>query len=182
MIIYLDMKIKQISIIAVLIFAVVSVYILNSFGNSSKRDSDRVISFNNDVESAILGIEGDLPTTSEPIVELRTETLIQGEENAEAAETGQRVTVNYRGWLANNGTVFDDSLDSSSGISFNLQTGSVIQGWVDGVPGMRVGEVRRIFIPSNLAYGEQGTESIPPNSDLIFDVELLEIANSQAPQ
>lgn len=98
------------------------------------------------------------------------------------AEIGHKVTVNYTGWffkpLARNqrGRKFDSSLDAGrTPLDFQLGAGQVIKGWEQGVAGMKVGGKRTLIIPSHLAYGKRGAPggSIPPDTDLIFDVELL---------
>ena len=86
------------------------------------------------------------------------------------------VTVNYKGTLTSDGTVFEDSFRVGRPLDFTLGSGGVIAGWEKGIPGMCVGEIRRIFIPSQFAYGEAGQAGkIPPNAHLTFDVELLKI-------
>jgi FKBP-type peptidyl-prolyl cis-trans isomerase FkpA len=88
-----------------------------------------------------------------------------------------RITVAYTGWLYDasrpdgKGTQFD----SSASFPFQLGTNSVIRGWEQGVPGMRVGGQRRLVIPSDLAYGSAGRGSIPPNAALVFDITLNSI-------
>jgi len=87
------------------------------------------------------------------------------------AQAHQTVKVHYTGWLTN-GTKFDSSVDRGQPISFSLD--QVIKGWGEGVPGMKVGGKRQLRIPSPLAYGMEGHPPvIPPNSTLIFDIELL---------
>ena len=85
----------------------------------------------------------------------------------------------YSGWLNKNNQKdkeFDSSLKRNYPFNFSLGAGNVIKGWDEGVEGMQVGETRRLFIPANLAYGQQEIgDKIPANSDLIFDVELLAI-------
>jgi FKBP-type peptidyl-prolyl cis-trans isomerase len=91
------------------------------------------------------------------------------------AVAGKTVTVNYVGTLTD-GTKFDSSYDRSQPFSFSLGQGEVIKGWDMGVEGMRVGGRRKLTIPSDLAYGEQGAGAIiPPGATLIFEVELLSV-------
>ena len=80
------------------------------------------------------------------------------------------VTVHYNGWL-DDGTIFDSSVQRGTPIDFPLD--GVIAGWTEGIPGMKVGSVRRLIIPPELAYGDSGTGGIPPGSTLTFDVELV---------
>ena len=89
------------------------------------------------------------------------------------AVKGKRVTVHYVGTLTD-GTKFDSSRDRGKGFSFNLGAGEVIRGWDEGVAGMKVGGLRRLTIPSNLAYGDRGFPPvIPARATLVFEVELL---------
>lgn len=88
---------------------------------------------------------------------------------------GQIVTVHYTGWLTDS-TKFDSSRDRGKPFTYQFGVGQVIQGWDDGVATMRVGGISRFIIPPELGYGRQGVgESIPPNSTLVFEVELLGI-------
>lgn len=98
---------------------------------------------------------------------------------AASAETRKCVYVHYTGWLAS-GKQFDTSRQPATGglpgapIAFPLGIRWVIEGWDVGIEGMRVGGQRRLFIPSRLGYGARGAPpAIPPNSDLVFDVELM---------
>ena len=93
-------------------------------------------------------------------------------------EEGQIVIVHYTGWLED-GTKFDSSVDRGQPFTFPLGTGSVIAGWDEGVATMKVGGQRQLLIPSDLAYGDGGSGSIPPGATLIFDVELIDIAPAQ---
>ncbi len=89
------------------------------------------------------------------------------------AKAGDSVKVNYTGWLPN-GTKFDSSAGQDP-IEFKLGAGHVIKGWDQGIAGMRVGGKRQLHIPAALGYGERGFgRTIPPNSELIFDVELVD--------
>ncbi|HYH74801.1 MAG TPA: FKBP-type peptidyl-prolyl cis-trans isomerase [Candidatus Saccharimonadales bacterium] len=84
------------------------------------------------------------------------------------------VTVDYTGALAKDGTVFESSLDSGQKATFPLS--GVIAGWTEGMPGMKVGGVRRLVIPAEKAYGAQSpSAAIPANSDLVFDITLHSI-------
>ena len=95
------------------------------------------------------------------------------------AVKGMTVEVHYTGWLNDNdgkGNKFDSSLDRSQTFSFPLGAGRVIKGWDEGVAGMKVGGMRTLYIPAKLGYGSRGAgRAIPPNADLIFDVELLAV-------
>ena len=92
------------------------------------------------------------------------------------AEVGKTVSVNYTG-MFEDGKVFDTSLQPGRGpFEFSLGAGQVIKGWDEGVDGMRVGGKRKLTIPPHLAYGERGAGGvIPPNSTLVFEVELLAV-------
>lgn len=90
-------------------------------------------------------------------------------------QRGQTVVVHYTGWLAD-GRKFDSSRDRKEPFSFTLGIGQVIKGWDEGIAGMRAGGRRRLKVPARLGYGARGAgRTIPPNADLIFDVELLEV-------
>lgn len=90
------------------------------------------------------------------------------------AVAGKTVTVNYVGTLEN-GTVFDASANHGQPFTFTLGAGKVIQGWDEGIVGMKVGGKRHLVIPPDKGYGPQAIGSIPANSTLIFDVELLSV-------
>ena len=91
------------------------------------------------------------------------------------AKPGDKVQVHYTGWLKN-GTKFDSSKDRGQPFSFPLGLGRVINGWDEGVAGMKEGGKRKLVIPSDLAYGDEGRPPvIPPKSELTFEVELLKV-------
>jgi FKBP-type peptidyl-prolyl cis-trans isomerase len=97
------------------------------------------------------------------------------------ATSGQRVSVHYTGWLydetatSHKGKRFDSSLDRGKPFKFILGVGRVIQGWDQGVQGMKVGGKRTLTIPAEMGYGARGAGTIPPNAPLIFDVQLMSV-------
>lgn len=100
--------------------------------------------------------------------------------DGDEAVKGKTVAVHYTGWLdkgkGEKGTKFDSSVDRGRLFEFLLGAGMVIKGWDEGVAGMKVGGKRTLFIPSSLGYGARGAGGvIPPNADLIFDVELHKV-------
>lgn len=101
------------------------------------------------------------------------------EGDGEVVKKGATVTAHYTGALAKDGTIFQSSHDMGKPIEFPLD--SVIKGWTDGVPGMKVGGKRRLLIPYAQAYGESGQPSggIPAKADLVFDIELTAVKNPQ---
>ncbi len=104
---------------------------------------------------------------------LQIEELREG--TGAEARAGHTVTVHYVGTLTN-GKKFDSSRDRGKGFTFRLGAGDVIAGWDRGVAGMKVGQLRKLTIAPELAYGEGGFgDVIPPNSTLVFEVELLEV-------
>jgi len=91
------------------------------------------------------------------------------------AQSGQHVKVDYTGWLTN-GKKFDSSVGTGKPFDFLLGGGQVIKGWDEGVAGMKVGGKRQLRIPADLAYGQKGYPGvIPPNSTLVFDVQLVDV-------
>jgi peptidylprolyl isomerase len=86
-------------------------------------------------------------------------------------QAGQTVTVDYTGWLTN-GTKFDSSVDRGTLLEIPIGVGQVIKGWDEGLMSMKVGGKRKLIIPPQLGYGPQGSGPIPPNSTLVFEVEL----------
>lgn len=104
---------------------------------------------------------------------LQYEEVLVG--SGEKPQKGQQVSVHYKGTLKD-GTQFDNSYDRGAPIQFMVGVGQVIPGFDEGLETMAVGGKRRLHIPSALGYGERGAgNAIPPNADLIFDIELVAI-------
>jgi peptidylprolyl isomerase len=107
--------------------------------------------------------------------QLKVEDLIEGD--GAAAKTGDQVSVQYVGVLFANGKQFDASWDNDKKpFEFTLGSGQVIRGWDEGIVGMKVGGRRKLTVPPDMAYGEQGQPpSIPANATLVFEVDLKKI-------
>lgn len=118
-------------------------------------------------------LEGTKLDNFEPIQkvdELQVIDVVEGD--GEVAPEGATITAHYTGALCNDGAIFQSSHDFGKPITFGLD--QVIKGWTVGVPGMKVGGTRRLIIPSDMAYGSvRAAANIPPNSDLVFDIELV---------
>jgi FKBP-type peptidyl-prolyl cis-trans isomerase len=97
--------------------------------------------------------------------------------DGEEVKPGATITAHYTGALCADGTIFQSSHDFGRSITFGLD--QVIKGWTHGVPGMKVGGTRRLIIPAEMAYGAASpAPNIPANSDLVFDIELVEIVQN----
>jgi peptidylprolyl isomerase len=119
-------------------------------------------------------MQGYTPTST-PQTKLDEVDLVKG--TGETVAAGDTVTVDYIGALMKTGVIFDASADHGGAIKLSLS--QVIAGWSQGVPGMKVGGTRRLLIPSSLGYGTQGSgTTIPPNSDLVFDITVTKIDQS----
>ena len=122
----------------------------------------------NEAEPSPPEVEGETFTTAGGV---EVTIIDSGEEDP--AQPGDAVAVHYAGWLTADGTLFDSSLIRCEPFTFVIDRGDVIRGWDEGIVGMSPGDIRRLIIPADLAYGDQARDNIPPNSSLTFDVELL---------
>ena len=120
------------------------------------------------------------PAPANPVKALQSADLKQG--TGAALAGGQIAVVQYTGWLYetaardNKGRQFDSSRTGGQPFRFPVGTGSVIKGWDEGVVGMKVGGSRRLIIPADLAYGDNGANGvIPPGAALVFDIDLVAI-------
>jgi peptidylprolyl isomerase len=113
-----------------------------------------------------------VPLRKNKISELQIIDLIQGD--GDIVPEDATITAHYTGALCSDGTIFESSHDGNRPATFGLN--QVIEGWTVGVPGMRVGGTRRLIIPSDMAYGQRrASAQIAPNSDLVFDIELIAV-------
>lgn len=111
-------------------------------------------------------------STIENVTELQITDIVEGD--GPVVEPGATIEAHYTGALCKNGIIFQSSHDFGRPITFGLD--QVIAGWTQGVPGMKVGGMRRLIIPSEMAYGGSSpSKNIPANSDLVFDIELTSI-------
>jgi len=143
------------------VFAICIVVILLLFLGDSQKPLEKT-------EENIYGTEQEVMDFNE----LKIETTQEG--SGKEAQSGDEVSVHYTGTLRD-GTKFDSSYDRDEPYTFVLGIGQVIKGWDEGIVGMKIGEKRRLEIPSSLGYGESGSGMIPSNSGLVFETELVAI-------
>lgn len=167
---------KNIIIIAVILIVIIGGIILMAQnrpdgGNGQNQNSS---SSSSSQESSVSSVSSSLNNKVTYIKGMKIEVLKEG--TGIEAKAGDEVSVHYTGTLAN-GKKFDSSVDRGEPFAFTLGQNRVIQGWELGVLGMKVGEKRKLTIPPELGYGSRdvGDGLIPPNSTLIFEVELLGI-------
>lgn len=165
-------------------FALAGVFLLSSVALTGfviwqiKSENDKLTSQTTPETPAVNGgaklkgtkLEDFTPLTAQ-VSEIQSTDIIVG--TGDVVAPGASITVHYTGALASTGVIFESSKDSGKPASFPLS--GVIQGWQQGVPGMKVGGKRRLVIPASLAYGDQASATIPANSDLVFDIELISI-------
>jgi FKBP-type peptidyl-prolyl cis-trans isomerase len=120
-----------------------------------------------DIPPALPTAKGEVKTTASGV---KYETLKEG--HGAVVKAGQRVTVHYVGKL-DDGREFDSSRRRDKPAEFLIGIGKVIKGWDEAVPGMKIGEVRKLDVPAAAGYGALGNQAIPPNADLHFEIEMI---------
>jgi FKBP-type peptidyl-prolyl cis-trans isomerase len=164
---------KIMIVLGIIAFGAFALIFFGNFGAPKKLDEE-VGGIKTEQEEPQIGFE-EIEQIDEmmTVEKLQIEDIIIGE--GKEATTGAKITVNYAGTLTD-GTKFDSSFDRDEPFTFVFGVGQVIPGWDEGLVGMKVGGKRKLTIPSDMAYGEAGAgDVIPPNSTLIFEVELLEV-------
>jgi len=159
--------------ITILLIAVVGggYFLFSSLNQNSQKNVQDNLQAN--LQNSVQEQEQEINSVSYEIQGMKIETLKEG--SGEPSKTDDLVTVHYEGTLED-GTKFDSSVTRGVPFSFTLGENRVIQGWELGVLGMKVGEKRKLIIPSELGYGTAGAgDIIPPNATLVFEVELLKI-------
>jgi FKBP-type peptidyl-prolyl cis-trans isomerase len=134
---------------------------------------------NDNIASTSVGTQVNPPSaTAVPTTVLEQADVLKSEDlkvgTGSAVKKDDKILVNYLGTLTD-GTKFDSSYDRNVTFEFTVGAGEVIDGWERGVIGMKVGGKRRLTIPSSLGYGAQAVGTIPANSTLIFEIELVKI-------
>jgi len=113
---------------------------------------------------------------------LKIEHVSRPDACEKTAENGNQLSMHYTGTLQSDGTKFDSSVDRNEPFKFQLGVGQVIKGWDEGIVGMCVGEKRKLVVPPELGYGDQGAgDVIPGGATLVFDIELLDTEEGPAP-
>lgn len=156
---------------------IVTVLLLSGFVFLNSKVQQKEQAYQNQLTSLTPPPEPVTQATANPndakITQMKIEDVKVGT-GAEAVE-GKKVSVHYTGTLTD-GTKFDSSLDRNQPFEFVLGSGYVIKGWDLGIKGMKVGGKRKLTIPSDLGYGDQGyPPAIPPKAALLFEVELLKV-------
>ncbi|MFA5013211.1 MAG: FKBP-type peptidyl-prolyl cis-trans isomerase [Candidatus Paceibacterota bacterium] len=165
-------KLEKKEIIIIGVIAVLAIVLIFVFVNANRKPANINVTVNNNIEGDTPIEDNNQNTNQMPEQQLKIEILAQG--TGVGAERGDKLTVNYLGTLEN-GHKFDSSYDRGQPYQFQLGVGQVIDGWDEGLLGMKVGEKRKLTIPPEMGYGARAMNLIPANSTLIFTVELLKI-------
>jgi len=165
-----DDSTKSALYILIFLAVIAGVVYMSVYKNKEVKEDDSAM-----YEEQVLGEQSDMQNV-EQVEGVKIAILKNGD--GEIAKSGDTVMMNYTGKLAD-GTVFDSNTDAKFGhlepLIFTIDAGQVIRGWDIGILGMQIGEKRVLEIESDYAYGPDGYGPIPPNAELVFEVELLEI-------
>lgn len=154
--------------------AVTAYYIATSHNAASTTNTQTATSC--DIQTPVIASSLAKPDPYKPtgaVTSLQVTDVTAG--TGATAKDGDCLVMKYQGNLATDGSVFDENYDKPQALQFTLGQGQVIQGWDQGLIGMKVGGTRRLEIPSSLGYGTSGSGAIPANADLVFIVQLLKI-------
>lgn len=151
----------------------ISALVIYEIIKQQKTDNQDVAQQTTNTTNSSKGKKMENFTPVSEVKDLKIEDLKVGD--GEAVKEGDTIMAHYTGAIASTGIIFQSSLDSNQPFTAPLKQGSLIEGWVKGIPGMKAGGKRRLLIPANMAYGEQGSGDIPPNSALVFDIDLITI-------
>lgn len=155
-----------------LLQALLLLFVMVTFAACKDDDVDQRAKDDAQIQQYFQANNIDVNTVTKTSSGLYYQTLTEG--TGDKVYPGDIVTVNYVGTLLN-GTKFDSSYDRNKPFEFQVGTGGVIRGWDEGLQLMREGEKARLFIPSHLGYGSGSTGTIPENSPLVFEIEVLEV-------
>lgn len=159
----------------VLTFGTLGFYFMIIMQNNNKQNPADVLSQAAEKE---LPVDPTAYKVDGTVTELQKTDLTVG--SGTEVKAGDRLRVHYKGTLAQTGAKFDSSYDNGEPIEFVLD--NLIEGWKQGIPGMKEGGKRRLVIPAAMGYGDQVLPGIPANSDLVFDIELLMVNPPQTEQ
>ena len=155
--------------IVLIIFVSAAAWLLFKKGESVGQEANLLSPSPTGSATTSAGSAGKVTTMSNG---LQIQDIVVG--TGKEAKAGDAISVHYVGTLEN-GQKFDSSYDRNQPALFTVGVGSLIKGWDQGIPGMKVGGKRRLVVPSDLGYGAQGNGPIPPNATLVFEVELLDV-------
>jgi len=146
--------------------------IMSPSDDTAATTSEQTACVSNGTEETLEAPEVYIPA-EDTVAELQSTDLTEG--TGAAAKAGDCLVMKYYGTLASDGTMFDENFTDATAFAFTLGQGEVIEGWDQGLVGMKEGGMRRLVIPAALAYRDTARGSIPANSDLVFQVKLLRI-------
>lgn len=159
------------SIVVVFLVGTIGAYMLVLFTGNDDNTAQTTTEETSQQEE--LKVDPTAYVTKDAVTALQKTDLKAG--NGPEVKAGDTIKVQYKGSLAKTGQVFDQT----SGEAIELPLEGVIQGWQEGIPGMKVGGTRRLVIPAAMAYGNAPVGSIPANSDLVFEVTVDAITQSK---